>query len=166
MSTAGWANGTYLLTASYAGTSNCGASTSTASIAVTSAASPGQLALGYGSYTPVPALGTTSFGFVVAQVPHSAGTYAGELTLVTPGKWWFQANVTSFGLAGPTQGLLAGKGSLYWWNATLNKGHGGWHDQGPGCSPRSQNSPAMRRSAWRAREARRCSSGACCAQAG
>jgi hypothetical protein len=38
----------------------------------------------------------------------------------------FQANVTSFGLTNTTQALFSGTGSLYWWNTTLNRGHGGW----------------------------------------
>lgn len=68
----------------------------------------------------------TSFGFVVFLAPHSKTTYQGQMVVVTPGKWWFQANVTSLGLTNTTQGLLAGTGSLYWWNSALNKGHGGW----------------------------------------
>jgi hypothetical protein len=114
----------YTITASYAGTTTgatvCPAATTTASLAVTS---PGQFAFGFGWYTPVANLGSTSFGFVVTEWK---GTYQGDLNVVTPGKWWFQANVTSFGLIGTTQALLGGTGSLYWWNTTLNKGHGGW----------------------------------------
>jgi YVTN family beta-propeller protein len=121
VSTTGWANGVYTITATDPGTANCAASTGTGSLAVTV---PGQLAFGGGWYT-VPGVGPTSFGFVVAHGPKNA--YLGALSVVTPGKWWFQANVTSFGLTGTTQGLLAGTGSLYSWNATLNKGHGGWH---------------------------------------
>jgi hypothetical protein len=69
-------------------------------------------------------VGQTSFGFVVAQVPKN--TYWGQLNAVTPGKWWFRANVTSYGKTSSTQALLAGTGSLYSWNSTLNRGHGGW----------------------------------------
>ena len=46
--------------------------------------------------------------------------------MVAPGKWLFQANVTSFGLTSTTQALLAGTGSLYSWGSALNRGHGGW----------------------------------------
>jgi hypothetical protein len=73
------------------GAVNCPPATTTASLAVTV---PGQLAFGAGSYS-VANLGTTTFGFVVAQAPH--GTYVGQLDLVTPGKWWLQANITSYG---------------------------------------------------------------------
>jgi hypothetical protein len=90
---------------------------------VVTVTAPGQLAFGSGWYT-IPGVGKTSFGFVVAQVPKN--TYWGQLNLVTPGKWWFQANVTSYGKTRSTQGLLGGTGSLYLWNSTLNKGHGGW----------------------------------------
>jgi len=34
--------------------------------------------------------------------------------------------VTSFGLTGAAKALLGGTGSPYWWNTTLNRGHGGW----------------------------------------
>ena len=125
VSTTSWQDGAYMLTVSYAGTSNCGPSTSTASLAVTSPTSPGQLAFGGGSYK-VPSAGNTSFAFVVAMVGHSAATYKGVLDVVTPEKWWFQADVTSYVKSSTTQGLLSGTGSLYWWNSTLNKGRGGW----------------------------------------
>ncbi len=46
--------------------------------------------------------------------------------MVTPGEWWFQANVTSYGKTSSTQGLLGGTGTLYWWESALNKGHGAW----------------------------------------
>ena len=122
VSTKNWANGVYTITASFAGTANCIASTSPmASLAVTSS---GQFAFGGGWYNPSATEGATSFGFIVAQGPKS--TYSGQLNVVTSGKWWFQANVTSFGKTSTTQALLAGTGSLYSWNSTLNKGHGGW----------------------------------------
>ena len=60
----------------------------------------GQFAFGGGRYT-VRGVVQTSFGFVVTQGPK--GTYTGRLSVVTPGKWRFQANVTSFGLAGEAQ---------------------------------------------------------------
>jgi len=125
VSTTSWQDGAYMLTVSYAGTSNCDPATNTASLAVTSPTSPGQLAFGGGSYK-VPNAGNTSFAFVVARVGHSTATYKGVLDVVTPKKWWFQADVTSYVKSSTTQGLLSGTGSLYWWNSTLNKGHGGW----------------------------------------
>jgi hypothetical protein len=124
VNTSGWASGVYTITVTYAGTTACDGSMSTAPLAVTA---PGQFALGFGSYTPTASLGSTSFGFVVSQTKKgTATTYTGQLGLVTPGKWLFQANVTSFGLTSSTQGLLGGTGSLYWWNSSLNKGRGGW----------------------------------------
>ncbi|MGD1050118.1 MAG: hypothetical protein ABR947_03510 [Solirubrobacteraceae bacterium] len=124
VSTSGWTSGVYTITVTYDGTTACDASMSTAPLAVTA---PGQFALGYGSYTPAASLGSTSFGFVVSQTKKgTATTYTGQLGLVTPGKWLFQANVTSFGLTSRTQGLLGGTGSLYWWNSSFNRGRGGW----------------------------------------
>jgi hypothetical protein len=128
VSTSGWANGVYTITVMYAGTSAgttlCAASVGTAPLAVTAA---GQFAFGYGSYTPTASVGSTSFGFVVSKTTKGTSTtYTGRLGVVTPGKWLFQASVSSFGLTSSTQGLLGGTGSLYWWNSTLNKGRGGW----------------------------------------
>ena len=124
VSTSGWQDGVYALTVSYAGATIgatvCAPATTTASLAVTV---PGQLAFGAGSYS-VANVGPTTFGFVVALAPH--GSYVGQLDLVTPGKWWFQANITSYGKTSSTQGLVGGTGSLYWWDSALNRGHGAW----------------------------------------
>ena len=119
--TTGWSSGVYTIMASYAGsttgTSECATTSTVASLAVTS---PGQFSFGGGWYTPSTSVGQTSFGFVVAQDPKS--TYSGTLNVVTPGKWWYQANVNSFGLITKTQGLLAGTGSLYWWEFDSQQG--------------------------------------------
>jgi hypothetical protein len=124
VSTSGWEDGVYTVTVSYSGATIgaivCAPATTTAPLAVTSA---GQFAFGDGWYS-VPGAGQTSFGFVVVQGPRS--TYTGQLSVVAPGKWLFQANVTSFGLTSTTQALLAGTGSLYSWGSALNRGHGGW----------------------------------------
>jgi len=122
VSTAGWQAGVYLIAASYAGGTVGPASMTSASLAVTV---PGQVALGYGSYM-LPVLGQTSFGLVVALVPHTASRYVGELDVVTSGKWCFQATVTAYGRTSPSQGLLSGTGTVSWWDSTLNRGHGGW----------------------------------------
>ncbi len=126
VSTAGWESGVYTLTASYAGATVgavvCPAATTSASLTVTVA---GQLAYGAGSYR-VPGVGQASFGFVVALRAHTTSTYVGAIAMVVPGKWLFQASVTSYALTGSTSGSLAGTGTLYWWNAALNHGRGGW----------------------------------------
>ena len=124
VSTSGWENGTYTVTASYAGATVgavvCPPATTTTSLAVTAA---GQLAFGAGTYN-VAGLGASNFAFVVAKGPY--GNYIGQLDIVTPGKWWFQANITSYGKTSSTQGLLGGTGALYWWDSARNKGHGAW----------------------------------------
>lgn len=79
---------------------------------------------GVGSYTPSASVGSTSFGFVVVQNPK--GGYSGQLNVVTPNRWWYQANVTTYAKSSKTQGLLTGSGSLFSWNGGLNKGRGGW----------------------------------------
>jgi large repetitive protein len=126
VSTAGWENGVYTLTATYAGATagavTCPPATTSASLAVTVS---GQVAYGAGVYT-VPGAGPTSFAFVVALKPHTTSTYVGQIAVVVPGKWLYQASITSYGLTSSTKGLLGGSGSLYWWNTTLNHGLGGW----------------------------------------
>ena len=126
------------------GTTLCAASTSAASLTVTA---PGQFAFGYGSYTPAASVGPTSFGFVVSQTKQAGATsYQGQLGLVTPGKWLFQANVTSFGRTSATQGLLGGTGTLYWWNPSLNRGRGGWQLAASGVAYKATANAATRTS--------------------
>ena len=126
VNTAGWENGVYTITASYAGATVgaviCPAARTSASLAVTV---PGQVAFGDGLYN-IPNVGQTSFGFVVALKPHTTNTYLGQLAVVVPGKWWYQANVTSYGKTSSVQGLLGGTGALYWWDTALNHGQGAW----------------------------------------
>ena len=125
VNTTGWQNGAYMLTASYpgatVGATVCPPATTTASLAVTT---PGRLAFGAGFYA-VPGVGPTSFGFVTALVPRTR-SYVGALTVTTAGRWLFQANVTGYSKTNTGQGLLIGKGALYWWNPTLNRKRGGW----------------------------------------
>jgi hypothetical protein len=82
MSTAGWANGVYMITASYGDKVSCGASTNTPCLAVTA---PGQFA--FDGAVParhtVQDMGQTSFGVVVAPAPNSKNTYQDELNVVT-----------------------------------------------------------------------------------
>ncbi len=59
-------------------------------------------------------------------VPGPKSTYSGQLNVVTANRWWYQANVTSYGKTSKSEGLLAGTGSLYSWSSALNKGRGGW----------------------------------------
>jgi Putative Ig domain len=105
VSTTNWQIGVYMLTVSYIGASSRLPSTTTASVAVTS---PGQAAFGGGWYN-VPGVGQTGFAFVVARVPHSSGTYKGVLEVVTPGRWWFQANVTHYAKSSTTRGCCPGR---------------------------------------------------------
>lgn len=125
VNTTGWQNGAYVVTASYAGATVgatvCPPATTTASLAVST---PGTLGFGAGVYT-VPGVGPTSFSFVTALVPFTK-TYVGALTVTTAGKWLFQADVTGYSKASTGHGLLSGKGTLYWWNPTLNRSRGGW----------------------------------------
>jgi MBG domain (YGX type)/Putative Ig domain len=121
VSTSGWLAGSYMITATYAGTTNCAGSQASAVLAV---AAPGTAAIGAGTYT-VSAAGAVAMGFVVAQVPKTT-SYTGKLAIVNGSRWSFSASVTSYTKSSSTAGKLAGTGTLSFWNPTLNKGHGGW----------------------------------------
>jgi YVTN family beta-propeller protein len=118
--TTGWQPGAYTITASYAGTANCVASTSTEPLTVTA---PGLAAAGAGSY---PLAGrTVGFGFIVARTPRT-GAYQGGISLVSPGAWQLTGTLKGYTKSSPTQGTLTGTGSLYWWNQSLDNHRGGW----------------------------------------
>ena len=121
VSTSSWLAGAYTITASYAGTANCAASTATEPLVVTTA---GLAAAGAGSY-PLPGGGTVGFGFIVAKIPHTS-SYLGAISLVSTGSWRLAGTLTSYATSSSTQGTMAGTGSLYWWNQLLANGHGGW----------------------------------------
>jgi hypothetical protein len=116
--------GFYQWDASYSGdNNNVTVSDVNDPLEVVTVTAAGQVAFGDGWYSVAGA--TTNFGFTVYQLPRSS-IYLGQLNVVTPGKWWFQANVTSLGLTSTTQALIGGTGTLYSWSASLNRGHGGW----------------------------------------
>jgi hypothetical protein len=99
----------------------CAAATTTAALAVTA---PGLAAAGAGSYQ-VPGFGAISFGFVVAQIPHTS-SYLGGISLVSNGEWQLTGTLSGYVKISATQGTATGTGSLYWWNPALNNHHGGW----------------------------------------
>jgi len=117
--------GTYQWDATYSGdTNNNSVSDNNDQAELVTVTAAGEFAFGAGWYTPSPSVGSTSFGFVVVPGPKS--TYSGQLNVVTANRWWYQANVTSYGKTSKSEGLLAGTGSLYSWSSALNKGRGGW----------------------------------------
>ncbi len=120
VSTTGWQAGAYTITASYAGTANCSASTATAPLVVTTA---GLAAAGAGSYTNA-GVGPVGFGFIVAHIPHTS-SYLGAITLINTGSWRLTGTLSSY-TKSATQGTATGTGSLSWWNPSLNNNHGGW----------------------------------------
>lgn len=128
IATAGWLEGQYTITASFAATASCDASSYEASLAV---ASPGAAASGGGWYS-LSGTGRSNFGFNVRKVSNTTNSYKGQLLLINNGKWRIKGTLTGYGLTG-TSGLTAtkagsatGTGSLYWWNPALNAGLGGW----------------------------------------
>jgi large repetitive protein len=121
VSTAGWLAGAYIITASYAGTANCGAATATAPLAVTV---PGLAAAGAGRYS-ITGVGPVKFGFIVAKIPHTS-IYLGGISLVEDGAWRLTGIVSGYVKTASAQGTVTGTGSLSWWNPALNNHHGGW----------------------------------------
>ncbi len=119
VSTSGWRAGAYTITASYAGTADCGASASTKPLVVTVS---GLKAAGTGSY-PVPDAGTVNVDFAV--IGHT-GTYHGGITLVSKGKWRLTGTDSGYTKSSASQGTVTGTGTLSWWNPSLNNNHGGW----------------------------------------
>jgi hypothetical protein len=120
ISTSGWQDGVYEVTASYPGSPGaCDAATDTAVLTI---ASPGAAATGGGWYT-LAGSGRVNFGMTVKKLP--SGTYSGQFTLVNNGKWRLKGALTSYVKTG-TSGAASGIGTLYWWNSTLNGGTGGW----------------------------------------
>jgi len=122
--TTGWTEGVYAVTATFAGTANCAASSDQGTLTV---ASPGDAANGGGWYT-LSGAGRVGLGLTVRQVPHSSPVaYTGHLLLMNNDKWKLRATVTSYGLLNHgTQGTVAGTGDLYSWDPTLNGGLGDW----------------------------------------
>jgi Bacterial Ig-like domain (group 3)/Bacterial Ig-like domain (group 1) len=119
VSTTGWQDGAYQVTAAFAGTTSCAGSSDTGLL---TAASPGDAASGGGWYSTN---GRVNFGFTVHRVPHTASTYTGQLLVMNTGKWRLKATVSSYGLVAG-QGVAQGTGDLYWWNQALNGGLGDW----------------------------------------
>jgi hypothetical protein len=86
---------------------------------------PGFAATGLGTFS-VAGAGSASFSFSVARALLAPGGYLGQLTLVNEHRWQFIANVTSYSKSSSLAGNLAGTGSLYYWQQSLNFGLGGW----------------------------------------
>jgi large repetitive protein len=121
LSTTGWAEGVYTITASVPGTPSCVAAADQATLTVASA---GDAATGGGWFT-LPSSGRVNVGFVVHLVPHTTDTYAGQLLLINNGKWRLKGSLTRY-VQTTGQGSASGTGDLSWWNPTLNNGLGDW----------------------------------------
>ncbi len=121
ISTSGWQAGAYTITASYAGTANCGASSASDPLVVTTA---GLAAAGAGTYS-VTGVGAVGFGFIVAQIPHTS-IYLGGISLVSNENWRLTGTLNGYDKFSSTQGTVTGTGSLYWWNPAMNSNRGGW----------------------------------------
>ncbi len=121
ISTAGWLAGAYTITASYPGTLDCGASTASTPLVVTT---PGLAAAGAGSYS-ITGTGPVGFGFIVARIPQTS-IYLGAISLVSNGNWRLAGTLNTYTTSSATQGNVTGIASLYWWNPALSNNRGGW----------------------------------------
>ena len=122
ISTAKWQSGSYTITATYAGDTDCAPAVANVALSVTE---PGLATWGWGLYT-VPVAGNVTFAFAAWLAPHSQTSYVGGLSLVNDRRWQLLASVTSYSKSSSTNATLSGKGNLYWWNPTLNHSVGGW----------------------------------------
>jgi hypothetical protein len=114
VSTAGWQEGVYTLTASYAGTLTCAPAQDIVALTVASAS---DAASGGGWISDN---GRTSFGFTVRLVPHTTSTYKGQFQLINNGKWRLKGTLSSYSTSLGV-GTASGTGDLYYQAAT-----GGW----------------------------------------
>ncbi|MHA3700892.1 MBG domain-containing protein [Jatrophihabitans sp. YIM 134969] len=119
--TTGWSVGARTVTVSTPGTDNCLAASGSTPVAVVTA---GQVAVGAGTF--VSSAGTTAFALAAVPVARTTGKYVGGVSLTTPGAWWFTGAVATYTRTGAAQGTLTGSGTLWSWNAALNRGRGGW----------------------------------------
>lgn len=134
--TTGWLDGVYTITATFTATTYCASSYDTATLTVTV---PGNAAEGGGWYT-LSGSGRANFGFEVRQDCKACGisgtncptcnAYKGQLLLINNGKWRVKGALNTFTKVAVnpnvSQGAASGTGNLYWWDATLNGGLGGW----------------------------------------
>lgn len=125
VTTTGWIEGIYTISASFAGSVNCLPSSDSATLTV---ASPGDSANGGGWYT-LSGSGRVNFGFTVRKTDPSCTincSYKGQLLLINNGKWKLKATLNAYSKLSTGQGAASGTGSLYWWNQSLNGGLGDW----------------------------------------
>lgn len=122
ITTTGWLDGVYALTANLAPTTNCLAAPGTATLTV---ASPGDSASGGGWYS-LSGNGRVNFGFTVHRVPDTTNQYSGQVVLINKDKWRLKGTLSTYGRTTTGQGVASGTGNLYWWNQALNGGLGDW----------------------------------------
>ena len=125
VSTTGWLEGVYSITARFAGTAYCDPSSYTATLTV---AAPGTSANGGGWYA-LSGSGRINFGFTVRKAISTCTAdcaYKGQLLLINNGKWRLRGTLSAYSKLSTGQGAASGTGILYWWDASLNGGLGGW----------------------------------------
>jgi CSLREA domain-containing protein len=125
VSTSGWQEGIYVITATFAGTPGCDPSSDSATLTV---ASPGNSATGGGWYT-LSGSGRINFGFNVRKVDNKCKSnceYKGNLLLMNNGKWKLRGSLDTYSKLSTGQGAASGVGDLYWWDSSLNGGLGDW----------------------------------------
>lgn len=123
--TTGWQEGVYTVSANFSGSTNCLASSDTATL---TAAGLGDSANGGGWYT-LSGSGRINFGFTVSKVLNSCTSncaYKGQVLLINNSKWRLKGNLTGYVKTTTGTGSASGAGALYWWNQSLNGGLGDW----------------------------------------
>jgi hypothetical protein len=117
VSTSGWLEGVYEVTAVFTGTDYCAESSDLATLTV---AQRGDAAMGGGWYT-LSGAGRVNFGFTVRKVQGTTDQYRGQIVLINNGKWRLKGTLSSFFKTGtPPRGASEGVGNLYVWSSSLN----------------------------------------------
>ncbi len=128
-----WAEGIYTITASFARTGTCLASSNDATLTI---GSNGDSANGGGWYT-LSGSGHINFGFTVRKTDSTCTlncTYQGQFLLINNGKWRLKGTLNGYVKTKTGTGASSGIGDLYWWNTSLNGGLGDWQLAASGVS--------------------------------
>jgi hypothetical protein len=108
VSTTGWKEGVYALTASFAGTSLCAPAQDFAAVTV---AGPADQATGGGVINDN---GRANFGFVVHLVPKTSNTFTGQVLFISKGKWRLKGTLSSYSKDSSGVGTATGTGDIYY----------------------------------------------------
>ncbi len=119
--TSGWLPGVYTVTGVSQPDGGCAGATVSATVTIGTA---GAGAAGSGTYS-VPGTGKVTFTLAAGPVPHSSSHAYVGVADIGSSQWNLVGTISQYATTAGA-GSVTGKGLLYWWNTSLNKGKGGW----------------------------------------